>query len=157
MDRFEALAVLITDLKGSGLPPACFGFIESHACYRGDSARRPDDVFQSRSRRQWIEVAVDELATRRIDVRLGGIPAGHGEKTRRGAIDVVFPRREQLHMPPLADRMGRLGACFQHDGHHVTLKDMCRSSKPDRPSSDNRDDLGAWHFDPPIFLESWKF
>ena len=135
--HFGALAVLITDFERRLLPPLGFRLVEAGTADRGDAAGGADRLAQRRSRRQRHQVSIAQLAAGRIGLRVRRIPSCRREQTRRGLVDIVLPRREQLDVLPLADRVAGLRSSLQHDRRHSAFEHVRRSCKADRACSDD--------------------
>ena len=92
-----------------------------------------------------LKVALEQFSAGRIVIRLRRIPSRLSKQAGRRAIDVVFPRREQLDVAPLPHRMPDVVSSFQHDRPQPALQNMRGSGETNRSGSDNRDGLCFAH------------
>ena len=143
--HLRALAVLIPDLERRGLAALGLELVEAGAADAGDAARCVDVVREAGLGRERLEVALNQFGAGRILVRIRGVPSGRREQARGRPVDVVFPRREQLHVAPLAHRMPDAVAGLQHDRPEAALQHMGGGGKADRAGADDGDGLGFAH------------
>ena len=86
-----------------------------------------------------LQVVGGELAPVGSASGVGLDPAGVGEQPAGGGVDVVPPRREQPHVPPLAHRGGRTVAGLQDGERDAALGEVRGGGQPDRAGADDDD------------------
>ncbi len=161
LELLGPLAVLVADGEGLERPAVALHLVEADATDRRDAARGADAILERRARRQRLEVALHQLAARRI---LRRPPAQfqprRPEQPLGRLVDVVLPRREHADMAPLAHRMRGLAAGLKHDRLEAAFQRMGGGSETDGPGARIGDGLlglsgrRAWYS--PIVLENSK-
>jgi len=143
--NFGTSAVLIADLKRRGFAAFGLQLVEADTADIGHTAGGADVRGEGGLGGERFEVAFHQFRAGRILIGLGRIPARGCEQTLGRAVDVVFPRREQLNVAPLAHRMADGFAGFEHDRSKTSLQHMRGSGKAHRTGADDRDCLCLVH------------
>jgi hypothetical protein len=138
-DRLVTGAVAIAQLERS--LGAALGLHLVEACARdaGHPSRGPDMVGKHCARCERLEIALDQLATGRVGLRVGRIPAQGFEQPQGSLVDGILPRREQPDMRPLTDRVTDRGAGFKHGRFEAAFEQMSCCGKADRTGADDCD------------------
>jgi hypothetical protein len=156
LEAVGAASVLIAEFERRGLAAPGLEFVEADAADVGDAARDADMILELRPGRQRLQVALDQFTAGRVERGVRRIPADPGEQTGGGTVDIVFPRRKQLHMAPLPHRVANLRTGLQHHGGHATFQNMGRGGEADRARTDDGDSFYFSHDCYPILLEISK-
>ena len=140
----RTFAVLVADLKGA-LAALGFGLVEAGSTDGGDAAVRPDHIAQRCLGRQRLDVAF-EIRRRSDNLRVRRIPSRRRKQPCGGLVDIVFPGREQLHVPPLPHGVTSFRTSLEHDRRHAALQDVSCRGKSNRTGSDDSDAFGHMVF-----------
>jgi hypothetical protein len=126
------------------IPPLALHLVEAVAGHLDHAGIEPQPRAYLRQGGERGQIALDELASGRIDVAVGLEPfATVGQELARGPIDHVTPGGEEPDMPPGQDIGAGNRASLKDDGLLTLRQQLRRGGKTDRAGADDGDGEGA--------------